>query len=156
MTASRFGDDDLNDLIDGAEDENGKSEMKPFNLDHLSQGELDVPVKRTHSSGGQCGILKLCCAYIAYGCDHAPTFCWAIGIAALLVPAYFLAMAVVFNPTEHFGMVHDYSDVASQYDLSVGKIDHWCVQVIVVLRVFFFSVSLAILISKDTSLTYAL
>jgi hypothetical protein len=136
MTASRSnrlgGDEDLNDLIDGSE-ENGetRSQMKPLNLDHLAEGELDVPVKRT-SGGHDCSsLLRLFCAYVVYMCDYAPPkFCWAIGIAALLVPTYFLMMAVFFNPTEHFGVVNDYSGITSQYDLTVGKIDHWYVSYI--------------------------
>lgn len=129
MAGSRFGDDDLHDLIGSAGNDgnNGKkSEMKPFNLEHLSEGNLDIPIKRSRSNQ-QCGLLKLCCAYISYACDYAPKFCWGVGIVALLIPAYFLVMAVFFNPTEHFGMVHDYSEINSQYDLTVGKIDHWCV-----------------------------
>ncbi len=127
MPNSRLGDDDINDLIEseGMVNQQSRSEMKPLNLDHLSQGELDVPVKRTVSH--ECGFFKLCCAYIAYMCDYAPNCCWAIGVAALVVPSYFLIVAVFFNPTEHFGIVNDYSEVNSQYDLTLGKIDHWYV-----------------------------
>lgn len=127
MTVSKLGDDDISDLIEPEDAANAgsRSEMKPLNLDHLSQGELDVPVKRSGGNVNDCSLCKLCCAYILYMCEYAPTCCWAIGIALLLVPSYFLVVAVFFNPTEHFGMVHDYTDINSQYDLSVGKIDHW-------------------------------
>ena len=129
------GDDDLNDLIGSSGEKNngvggsGKSAMKPLNLDHLAEGELDVPVKRTYnnnnSSNYNCSFLRLCCAYVAYLCDYAPKCCFTLAVVALLIPAYFLMMAVVFNPTEHFGVVNDYSGIQSQYDLTVGKIDHW-------------------------------
>lgn len=129
MTAgSRFGaDEDLHDLIDGgAKNGSSRSEMKPLNLEHLAQGELDVPIKRTTNPGNPC--VRLCCAYIAYACDYAPKFCFTLGMVALLVPMYFLIVAVFFNPTEHFGVVpNDYSGITSQYDLTVGKIDHWYV-----------------------------
>jgi hypothetical protein len=130
MAVSRFGgdEDDLSDLI-GSEGGTDRSQMKPLNLDHLAEGELDVPVKRTAGgSGSDCSLVKLCCAYVAYACDYAPKCCWTIGIAALVVPAYFLMMAVFFNPTEHFGVVNDYSEITSQYDLTIGKIDHWYVR----------------------------
>lgn len=131
MTSRFGGDDDLNDLIGSGGGENGetRSQMKPLNLDHLAEGELDVPVKRSRGgAGNDCSLLKLLCAYIAYTCDYAPRTCWAIGVAALLVPTYFLMMAVFFNPTEHFGIVNDYTDITSQYDLTIGKIDHWCLK----------------------------
>lgn len=130
MTVSKLGDDDINDLIETEDmaNQGAKSEMKPLNLDHLSQGELDVPVKRTGGNVNDCSLCKLCCAYMIYMCEYAPTCCWAIGLALLLVPSYFLVMAVFFNPTEHFGVMHDYTDINSQYDLSLGKIDHWCLK----------------------------
>jgi len=51
--------------------------------------------------------------------------CLFLGIAGLVVPAYFLVMAAL-NPTEQFGVIqNDYTDVRSKYDLEVGKISHW-------------------------------
>jgi len=36
-------------------------------------------------------------------------------------------MAVIYNPTETFGvMKNDWTSVSSIYELDVGKIDHWC------------------------------
>jgi hypothetical protein len=48
-----------------------------------------------------------------------------LGVLALVISSYLLVMAVFLNPTEHFGIVNDYTDITSQYDLSLGKIDHW-------------------------------
>lgn len=123
---AKFKDDDLNDLI-GNEEARGKSQMRPLNLDSLSQGDLDVPVKRTAAPSYSC--LSLCCAYLSYCCDLAPRCCWCLGVLALLLPTYLLLVAVFFNPTEHFGLVNDFSTVSSSYDLTLGKIDHWYVLV---------------------------
>jgi hypothetical protein len=120
-------DDDLHDLLPADGYKNDHSQMQPLNLDHLSQGELDVPVK--YQQGPSCSLLSLCCAYLTYACEYAPRFCCTLGVLGLLVPSYFLVMAVFLNPTEHFGtVVHDYSSIQSQYDLTVGNIDHWCIK----------------------------
>jgi hypothetical protein len=118
---SNDDDDDLTDLLGGAAGNNG-SEMAPLNLDHSSQGELDVSTK---ARGSSCSLVTLCCAYSSYFCEYAPRFCLTFAVIALVIPSYFLIMGVFFNPTEHFGVINDYTNVNSQYDLTVGKIDHW-------------------------------
>jgi len=142
MTVSRFtGDDDLHDLIGHGQGEDSSSfssssssEMKPLNLDHLSQGKLDVPVVRRTSSGQNSGsfdfgifpCFQLCCAYLMYCCDYAPRFCWCLGIIILLFCVYALVVGVFFNPTEHFGTIdNDYLDLTSKYDLTMKDIKHW-------------------------------
>ena len=133
MTLNHHHDDDLHDLMAeqqqqqrGGRGHDGRSEMKPLNLDHLSQGELDVPVKRSHrSGGGSNSCFRFCCAYLAYLCDYAPRFCCCVGMLALVIPTYLLVVTVFFNPTEHFGIDTDYTGITSTYDLTLGKIDHW-------------------------------
>jgi hypothetical protein len=116
-------DADLQDLL-GADKDNSdqKNQMKPFDLD-VSEQDIRRPSKSSYS------ILELVCAYCSYTCEYAPRCCLFLGVAALLVPAYFLVMAVFLNPTEHFGVIaNDYTGITSQYDLSIGKVDHWCLK----------------------------
>ena len=132
MTLNHHHDDDLQDLMGQEQQRDGRSEMKPLNLDHLSQGELDVPVKRQqyHGGGGassNSSCLRLCCAYLAYLCEYAPRCCCCLGIVALVVPTYLLVVTVFFNPTEHFGVDTDYTGIKSTYEFTLGKIDHWYV-----------------------------
>lgn len=122
-------DDDLIDLLVETRNGNGNAssvEMTPLNLDHLSEGKLDVPVQRRYANPGIC---QLACAYVSYTCDYAPKCCFTLALVLLLVPLYFLVANVWLNPTEEFGFIaNDYSGIQSSYDLSVGKIDHWCLQ----------------------------
>lgn len=38
-------------------------------------------------------------------------------------------IGAVLNPTETFGVIkNDYTNIQSEYDLSLGKIDHWCLK----------------------------
>ena len=64
MVTKTGGDDaDLNDLLPDNGASSSRREMQPLNLEHLSQGELDVPVKYQQSN--QCSICALCCAYFS-------------------------------------------------------------------------------------------
>jgi hypothetical protein len=41
----------------------------------------------------------------------------------------FFLIGALLNPTETFGVIkNDYSNIQSEYDLSLGKIDHWCLK----------------------------
>jgi hypothetical protein len=94
----------------------------------LSQGELDVPIRRSNNPNNNCSFFALCCAYCGYACEYAPGCCSTLAFIALIIPTYFLIVAIL-NPTENFGVVkNDYTDIQSQYDLSIGKIDHWCLK----------------------------
>mmetsp|Transcript_12256 Transcript_12256/g.19338 ORF Transcript_12256/g.19338 Transcript_12256/m.19338 type:complete len:471 (+) Transcript_12256:163-1575(+) len=129
-TENGNNDDDLNDILDTYKSNGNDSEMAPLNLESLSEGNLDVPVKRSGSGGGNpCyNLLSLCCLYMSYCCEFAPKCCCGLAMLAIVVPAYFIVMTLL-NPTEQFGIVaNDYTSITSQYDLSVGKIDHWCLQ----------------------------
>jgi hypothetical protein len=134
MGRNNNDDDDLNDILDTHKTKGGgkatRSEMAPLNLESLSEGNLDVPVKRSAGGGGNpCfNLLSLSCLYMSYCCEYAPKCCCGLAILALVVPAYFIVMTLL-NPTELFGVVaNDYTSITSQYDLSVGKIDHWCLK----------------------------
>ena len=131
--SNNVGDDDadLHDLL-GTDDHQGAAngiEMTPLNLDQLSEGKLDVPVKRRHADAT---VLDLGIAYCTYLCDFAPKCCFILGIVAIVIPAYMLVMAVFLNPTEHFGEItndyHNYADITSRYDFDIKNIDHWCLK----------------------------
>ena len=129
MTSAKSPNDldaDIQDLLPDDDAVHGSSEMQPLNLDNLIQGEVDVPVK--YQPNQSCTLCALCCAYFSYGCEYAPRFCWTVGVIALVIPFYLLVTAVFMNPTEHFGVIgKDYSNIQSQYDLTIGEIDHWCI-----------------------------
>jgi lysophospholipase L1-like esterase len=52
-------------------------------------------------------------------------FSFLIGLFGLLV-----LTSLVFNPTEQFGIAegHHHSNIQSKYDLTMGQIDHWCLE----------------------------
>jgi hypothetical protein len=101
-----------------------KNQMKPFNVDTSDRDRgLRRPTKPSYS------ILELVFAYCSYTCVYAPRLCLFLGVVALLVPTYFVIIDVFLNPTEHFGVIaNDYTDITSRYDLSIGKVDHWCLR----------------------------
>lgn len=125
-------DDDLDDLLHnhGGVTTDDNQERVPLNLDDLSRGQLDVPVKKSSRSAPSfcSNLMSLCCAYVMYIFDFAPRLCWCIGIVLLIVPSY-LIVAAILNPVEHFGVIsNDYSEITSEHDFSLGKIDHWCLK----------------------------
>mmetsp|Transcript_5824 Transcript_5824/g.13779 ORF Transcript_5824/g.13779 Transcript_5824/m.13779 type:complete len:394 (-) Transcript_5824:1095-2276(-) len=89
--------------------------------------EVRTEERKRSNQGAGSALLNLCFAYCTYTCEYAPRVCLFLGIAGLVVPAYFLVMAAL-NPTEQFGVIqNDYTDIRSKYDLEVGKISHWCI-----------------------------
>jgi hypothetical protein len=116
-------DADLQDLL-GAYKDNAdqKNQMKPFDLD-MSEQDIRRPSKPSYS------ILELVFAYCSYTCEHAPRFCFFLGVVALVVPTYFVIIDFFLDPTEHFGVIaNDYTGITSKYDLSIGQVDHWCLK----------------------------
>jgi hypothetical protein len=93
--------------------------------DLLSEVRAEGSGRKNQKTGS---LLSLCCAYCTYTCEYAPRFCLALGCIGIIIPAYFLVMSAL-NPTEQFGVIkNDYTDIQSKYDLTMGKIDHWCLQ----------------------------
>jgi hypothetical protein len=129
-------DDDLDELIGTTAEipqnnNNSNSERVPLNIDRLEE-ELDRDSSsRSYYYGKQShqpSCQELCFAYCSYTCDYAPRLCLLLGLIALAIPSYFLVSAFT-NPTEHFGeILNDYTEITSKYDLSIGKVDHWCLQ----------------------------
>jgi hypothetical protein len=77
-----------------------------------------------HPQQGSC--LQYCTAYVSLVCYYHPWVCSSIAVAMGL--ALMLALVnAVFNPVATYGvMQHDHSNIRSKYDLSMNKIDHWC------------------------------
>ena len=125
------GDDILKTYLPDGNSKNHNEEMAPLNLEKLSEGNIDVPVKNRNYNNAPnvCfSLFSYVCLYSSYICEYAPKLCCGLATILLIVPAYFIILAI-FNPTENFGYVaNDYTSITSQYDLSVGKIDHWCLQ----------------------------
>ena len=106
-------------------------EMTPLNLDHLTKGQLDVStVKPSSPSNGSsygdiCSFLQGTCSYIAYAHPRV-CCCCALG---MIVFVLVMIATTIMNPTIVYGNVHeDFSNVQSQFDLSLGSIDHWCLR----------------------------
>jgi hypothetical protein len=77
-----------------------------------------------HPEQGSC--LQYCTAYASLICYYHPWVCSsiAVGIGIALMLALVNA---VFNPVGTYGVLpHDHSNIHSKYDLSMNKIDHWC------------------------------
>jgi hypothetical protein len=113
-------DSDLEDLL---QHKGGETvESAPLNLDHLTKGQLDVP-RRTGP-----GLTVLASAHCRYLCYMYPRCCGCMSIVAFVL-AMFLMVGSMLNPTETFGVINnDYTTVQSEYDLKLGKIDHWCIK----------------------------
>ena len=148
MSGKKHDDDsDLHDLLKGDgshqntnansnnNNKNGNSdvELTPLNLEHL-ETELERPIRgRSASSSSSSSsplstCLTLFCAYATYMCEYTPKLCLTLALIALVIPTYFLVSAIL-NPTEQYGIIrNDYTNIQSEFDLTVGKIDHWCLK----------------------------
>ena len=115
-------DSDLEDLL---QHKGGETvEMAPLNLDHLTKGQLDVP-RRTFAGPGMTTVASAHCKYLCY---MYPKSCGCLSVVGVGMVMIFLIGAVL-NPTETFGVIkNDYTNIQSEYDLSLGKIDHWCLK----------------------------
>ena len=119
---ARVADDD-SDLEDLLQHKGGETvESAPLNLDHLTKGQFDVPRR----SGP--GLTALASAHCRYLCYMYPRCCGTISVMAVAF-AMFMFIGSLVNPTETFGVItNDWTTMKSQYDLKVGKIDHWCLK----------------------------
>lgn len=113
-------DSDLEDLL---QHKGGETvESAPLNLDHLTKGQFDVPRK----SGP--GLTVLASAHCRYLCYMYPRCCGCLSVVGVALVIFLLVGSMV-NPTETFGVIkNDYTNIRSEYDLSLGKIDHWCIK----------------------------
>lgn len=82
------------------------------------------------SSASRINLLELICAYISLFIMNKPK------IASSIVVTFLVAMVLVVNLTLNNAPAstpesivgHDYTSITSKYDLTVGHIDHWCLQ----------------------------
>jgi hypothetical protein len=133
-------DSDLADLLDengntsrgssdGANRKPGNIEMAALNLDHLTQGKLDMSNKgsyRPFPSVRQIPFLDYLSSYLSMLCYYYPVMCGLFFFFAVSTTMVLIGN-LVLNPTEEFGIIkHDHSNIQSKYDLSMGEIDHWC------------------------------
>jgi hypothetical protein len=73
-------------------------------------------------------ILDYITTYISLFCYYYPGVC-AVFVLILVGGLVMLLTNLMFNPIEHFGVIkNDFSNVRSKYDLTMGKIDHWCLE----------------------------
>lgn len=65
-------------------------------------------------------------AYISLCCHYHPWFCSVI-LFGIVTLALMLLANLVANPMQEYGILnHDHFNINSKLDLSMGKIDHWC------------------------------
>jgi hypothetical protein len=135
-------DSDLSDLL-GDGDENGNTnkgssngnygkpgniETAALNLDHLTQGKLDMSKggTRPFPSIRQIPFLDYVSQYMSMLCYYYPVMC-GFFFFFMVSTIMMLLGNMILNPTEEFGVIkHDHSNIQSKYDLSMGEIDHWC------------------------------
>jgi hypothetical protein len=109
------------------DDELLKSSSEKAALDRkrfLQQQRASAAGFSYHPEQGSC--LQYCTAYASLICYYHPWVCSsiAVGIGIALMLALVNA---VFNPVGTYGVLpHDHSNIHSKYDLSMNKIDHWC------------------------------
>ena len=126
-TATLADDSDLEDLLSHKEGDH-PLEHAPLNLDHLTKGQLDVPSSSSSRHNKSLTMYAYASAWISYMCYAHPKCC-SVLLIVLITLGMILLVNVVVNPTETFGVIpNDYSRIHSEYDLSLGKIDHWCLK----------------------------
>jgi len=96
--------------------------------DLLAADGTDVRIPNSSNRSSGVSVLPLLGAHCSYLCYTHPKFCSCFAVLAIFFVMVLLANAV-FNPTETFGQIQsDLTNINSQYDLSMGKIDHWCIK----------------------------
>eukprot|EP00546_Thalassionema_frauenfeldii_P014614 CAMPEP_0178930140 /NCGR_PEP_ID=MMETSP0786-20121207/21046_1 /TAXON_ID=186022 /ORGANISM="Thalassionema frauenfeldii, Strain CCMP 1798" /LENGTH=700 /DNA_ID=CAMNT_0020606587 /DNA_START=294 /DNA_END=2396 /DNA_ORIENTATION=- len=114
-------DADLEDLLDHKTD---GTEETPLDLDHLTKGQLDVPRSR-YSSPGLGSLVSAHCRYLCY---MYPRCCGCVSVGTVALVMFFL-IGLILDPKDTYGVIkNDYTNIQSEYDLSLGKIDHWCLK----------------------------
>jgi hypothetical protein len=132
MAKPPVDDSDLEDLLSHQQEGTATTTTAPLNLDHLTRGQLDVSPRKAsdnrRSGGFLASVLSYFSAWFSYMCYAYPRLCSCLTIGCVCV-GMFLFVNAVFNPTETFGVIpHDWTNIQSQYDLDLGKIDHWCLK----------------------------
>jgi len=112
-------DSDLEDLIAKSPPTNPKSHLE------LDSSSVGLPGTGGLLSFTPLGFIVGSCRLFSYKCP-----CLSKCVYSLLVLAFIAFLTnTVFNPTQKMGIMGaDYSAITSAYDLSLSKVDHWCIQ----------------------------
>jgi hypothetical protein len=98
---------------------------------HNGNGKTPSPRRNTwFYPRGNAGIFEYISAYISLCCYYHPVICGSI-VVLLAAVVVLLLTNLVFNPIEEFGVIHNaqaLASIQSKYDLTMGKIDHWCLE----------------------------
>ncbi len=123
-------DSDLDELLSGVKADYSAETPLLNNLDHLHQG--NVPRRQAQLHGmSMTDVMSGNCS-----CFQYPTVCVCLASPFILWFVVILINATL-NPMEEFGVIkHDFSNIGvnepdfslirSEFDLMMGKIDHWC------------------------------
>lgn len=128
-------DSDLDDLLSNQETnhhQGGGANTQNMNLDHLTQTGIRVsPRNKTNHRRRQQEQMTCCdfiTSYTIMLCHYYPKCCGCLMLSLLLVMMLLLTN-FVFNPVQELGVVDDHHfDIHSKYDLTIGKVDHWCLR----------------------------
>ena len=76
----------------------------------------------------QPGLCQLICAHLSYFCTFScSSMCCCMACLVCFVVVVGVVALFVINPNQTFGeLKNDWTSVKSQFELDVGKIDHWC------------------------------
>mmetsp|Transcript_27810 Transcript_27810/g.42569 ORF Transcript_27810/g.42569 Transcript_27810/m.42569 type:complete len:539 (+) Transcript_27810:73-1689(+) len=116
---------------------NGSSPHEDADLeDLLASDGTSVKVPNTGSTrkssgvgtmnyGGVLPLLSAHCSFLCYMYPRCCSFVVFLGIFGVMI----VMANVILNPTETYGqIVNDYTNIQSEYDLSLGNINHWCIK----------------------------
>jgi len=110
-------DADLEDLL--ASDGTGVT------VPNTSGGRNNKSSSSTMDFGGVLPLLSAHCSFLCYMYPKSISCLVFVGIFGMMI----LMVNLVFNPTETYGSIrNDYTNIQSEYDLSLGNIDHWCIK----------------------------
>ena len=141
LTNPEDDDADIEDLLiitdktdEEKEDANNKKGLKGA-MDKLSGNnsqQNEAMIQLLPSKTAVFSICELLFAYISLFILNRPKQCSAfVGISLLVI---ILVVNLTLknasdgaSPDSIIG--HDYSDIKSQYEMNIGKVDHWCLQV---------------------------
>jgi len=127
-------DSDINDLLgdkpssDDKEDE--KKSLKSA-MDKLSSSDQNEDLIRLlPSKTALFNVCELIFAYISLFVLNRPKVSGGIVLVSLIgiIVGVNLTLKNAPDPSPEHVIEHDYSGIKSQYELSAGKVDHWCLQ----------------------------
>jgi len=107
--------------------------MKQLNDDANTTSSQQKRLSRyrhVYSNPNNPGFCDYLCGFISLCCHYHPWFCGAL-VFGCVGAALMMAGNLLLNPVEEFGVIHNeelYWTAKSKVDLSMGRLDHWCLQ----------------------------